>query len=80
MYDINVNKDELDYSIGKQVKKDQYESIKDGEESEIIAVTANRFGKCKKGDILFYGFIYNTKTKEVISSNIDIKIKNLYQI
>ena len=71
LYDVKINKDNLEYSVGKQVKKDQYESIKDGEEPEIIAVTTKRFDDIKKGDVLSYSFIYNTKTKEVISSNIE---------
>lgn len=71
LYDVKINKYDLEYSVGKQVKKDQYEIIKDGEEPEIIAVTAKRFDDIKKGDVLSYSLIYNAKTKEVISSNID---------
>ena len=72
LYDVKVNKDKLDYSVGKQIEKDQYESIADGENPEIIAVTATGFEDLKKGDVLSYSLIYNAKTKEVISSNINI--------
>lgn len=67
-YNVKFNKDDYNYSVGKEVSENKFDKIAEGEKPEVISVHALSKGLPKKGDMLEYSLIYNTKTKAIVKS------------
>lgn len=73
IYNVDINKDEFGYSVAKQVEENKFDDINENDRPEIVVVTAYKLSKPKNGEVLNYVLIYNTKTNEIISKDIEIK-------
>ncbi|MGL5693851.1 MAG: hypothetical protein ACRCXA_07230 [Peptostreptococcaceae bacterium] len=71
-YDVNIIKDELEYSVAKQVDENKFENLKENDNPKIVVVSANRVSKIKKGEVLNYLFIYDIQNKKVVDSKLEI--------
>lgn len=73
IYEVEIDDNKLEYSVAQEVKEDQYINIKADEElPEVVIISAMYSGKPERGNIMGYVVKYNTKTKEVIDSKIEI--------
>lgn len=71
-YDVEINKDDYSYDLGKAVNDDQFESIKDGEIPNEVFLRAVNKDKPSTGKVFDYSIKFNTETDEILSSECGI--------
>ncbi|MGL5752168.1 MAG: hypothetical protein ACRCXT_16665 [Paraclostridium sp.] len=67
-YNVEIKEKDYKYSVGKQSSENEFDKIAEGEEPEVVSVHALSKQLPKEGDMLEYTIIYNTKSKEIIKS------------
>lgn len=75
-YDVNINNNDYLFSVGRQVKADQFVALSSKVESEVefkknVVVSAQINKKPKEGQVISYAVIFNRETLEIVEISAD---------
>lgn len=76
-YDVTFDEDDFSYSVGKQIKENQFVSL-DSEEKQqetfenIVSVSALKTSLHEKGEVYAYSVIFNWQTKDIVSISVSV--------
>lgn len=76
-YDVTVDEDDFSYSVGKQIKENEFVSL-DSEEKQqetfenIVSVSALKTSLHEKGEVYAYSVTFSSQTKDVLDISVNI--------
>lgn len=77
-YDVTFDEDDFSYSVGKQIKENEFVSLdSEGKPQEsfvnIVSVSALKTSLHEKGEVYAYSVIFNSQTKEIVSISVNVE-------
>lgn len=77
-YDVTFDEDDFSYSVGKQIKENEFVSLDSEEKPQesfvnIVSVSALKTSLHEKGEVYAYSVIFNSQTKEIVSISVNVE-------
>lgn len=76
-YDVTFDEDDFSYSVGKQIKENEFVSLDSKEKQQetfenIVSVSALKNSAHEKGEVYAYSVTFNSQTKNVLDISVSI--------
>lgn len=76
-YDVTVDEDDFSYSVGKQIKENEFVSLDSDEKQQetfenIVSVSALKTSLHEKGEVYAYSVTFNSQTKDILDISVNI--------